>query len=425
MTAEGGGRPGSLRVTLISDAYPPVIGGATRAAQQLGRQLTRRGHRVTVLTAWQRDLPAHEDDEGVEVHRLRGLVSRFSRLSADPVRYTPPPFPDPEVAWRARSVLREARPDVVHSYGWLTYSCLPALRGSSAPLVLAAREYANICPVRVLVRQGRNKGAICSGPAWGKCHECSAGFYGGAKGQVAATSVLGARRGLARRIDTLHSTSTFTEQMIERHLMRGKQVHREVIPDFREDDIGGEPDAETLGRLPAGGYLLFVGAFRRIKGDQLLIDAYRRLQDPPPLVMIGARSAEPLPEFAPGVIPLFDVPHATVMAAWDGALAGVMPSVVPEALGNVVHEAMSRGRAVIGTRPGGHEDMIDDGVNGLLVPSGEIEPLVGAMKRLLADDAARERMGTAAADKAQEFTAEAVMPRIEELYRKAIAAGRR
>lgn len=46
-----------MRVLLVSDAYPPIIGGATRAAQQLGRQLTLRGHRVQVATAWQRDLP--------------------------------------------------------------------------------------------------------------------------------------------------------------------------------------------------------------------------------------------------------------------------------------------------------------------------------------------------------------------------------
>ena len=40
---------------------------------------------------------------------------------------------------------------------------------------------------------------------------------------------------------------------------------------------------------------------------------------------------------------LEDVPHPTVMAMWDRAMFGVFPTRIPEALGNVVHEAMSRG----------------------------------------------------------------------------------
>lgn len=398
-----------------------MIGGATRAAQQLGRQLRRRGHEVVVATAWQRDLPAREDDAGVAVHRLRGAISRVERLSADPVRYTPPPFPDPEMAWRLRRLLRSTRPDVVHSYGWLTYSLLPALAGLDVPLVLAAREYANVCAVRTLIRQGREKGRLCSGPAWGKCHECSGAFYGEPKGAVAATSVLAGRGPLRRRVDVLHSTSRFTEEVVRRDVFGGRPVPGAIIPDFREDELTGPPDPALLARLPDEPYLLFVGAFRRIKGDEVLLAAYRRLADPPPLAMIGARSAEPLPDFGPGVVPLFDVPHDTVMAAWDRALFGVMPSVVPEALGNVVHEAMSRGRAVIGTRPGGHEDMLEDGVSGLLVPSGDVGALTVALETLLADPDLRERMGAQARRRAEDFTAEAVVPQIEALYAEAIA----
>ncbi len=298
----------SLRVVLISDAYPPVIGGATRAAQQLGRQLHLRGHQVTVITAWQRGLSAFEDDNGVSVHRVRGLVSRVPALSTDPVRYTPPPFPDPEIALRIRRLIKNAQPDIIHTYGWLTYSCLLALIGISTPVVLAAREYANICPVRVLVRQGIDRGNVCGGPRWGKCHECSAGFYGFTKGQVAATSILSTRRLLRRRISAVHSTSTFVDRIIATHLIGSETITREVIPDFREDELTGPPDATILARMPDRDYILFVGSFRRIKGDALLLDAYRQLDGPPPLVMIGARSPEPLPDFPPGVTTLFERP---------------------------------------------------------------------------------------------------------------------
>lgn len=419
---------GPLRILLVSDAYPPIIGGATRAAQQLGRQLAERGHSVTAATAWQRRLPTVEDDDGVYVHRLRGLVSRVPALSADEYRYTPPPFPDPELAWRLRRLVRRTRPDVVHAYGWLNYSVAAALFGRARPpLILAAREYANVCPVRLLVRQGVHRGTLCDGPAPAKCLECAGAFYGQPKGAAATAGVLGGRRLLRATIDGLHSTSRYTQAVMYRDLFGGvpPAIPDAVIPDFREDERTGPPDPAILARLPDRPYILFVGAFRRIKGDQVLLDAYARLDDPPPLVMIGARAPDPLPDFPAGVTPLFDVSHDTVMAAWDGALLGVSPSVVPEALGNVVHEGMSRGRAMIGTRPGGHADMIADGETGLLVPGGDADALTGALRRLLADAALRERIGAAGRERATLFTAEAVVPRIEELYRDTIAAARR
>lgn len=413
---------GRLRVVLASDAYPPIIGGATRAAQQLGRQLTARGHEVAVVTAWQRGIPAREDDGGVEVHRLPGLVSRATWLSSDPHRYTPPPFPDPELVWRLRGLMRRLRPDIVHSYGWLTYSVAVALRGLGVPLLLAAREYAYVCPVRTLVRQGERRGEICDGPALRKCLECAGSFYGRPKGVVAVTGVLAGRALLRSAQNGLHSTSRYTQASMHAHLTGHPIEPDRVVPDFREDDLTGPPDAAILGFLPSEPYILFVGAFRRIKGDEILLAAYRQLSDPPPLVMIGARSPEPLPEFPPGVVPIFDVPHDTVMAAWDRALFGVSPSVVPEALGNVVHEAMSRGKAVIGTYPGGHTDMICQGENGLLVPGGDVEALVGALRRLIGDREERAHMGEAARRTAGRFTAGAVVPAMEALYEATIAS---
>jgi glycosyltransferase involved in cell wall biosynthesis len=413
-----------MRILLLSDAYPPVIGGATRAAQQLSRELQRRGHQVAVATAWQRNLPSFEDDAGVAVHRLPGLISRLPALSADPVRYTPPPFPDPELVWRLRRLIKSFKPDLVHSYGWLTYSCLPALWRTRVPLVLAAREYANVCPVRTLVRQGRHRGQACAGPAWGKCLECAGSFYGQPKGAVAVLSVLGQRRRLRRRIDAVHSVSRFCEGAIRRHLLAGRVLPVEVLPDFRDGDLAPEPDLEVLARLPQEPFILFVGSFRRIKGDEVLLEAYRHLRHPPPLVMVGARSIEPLPEFPDRVIPLLDVPHATVMAIWERALFGVCPSVVPEALGNTVHEGMSRGKAVIGTRPGGHEDMIENERTGLLVGCGEVMELTGAMERLLADPELRERLGQEARISAARFSAEAVAPRIEAFCQQIATAAR-
>ena len=45
-------------------------------------------------------------------------------------------------------------------------------------------------------------------------------------------------------------------------------------------------------QLPDEPFLLFVGAFGRYKGVDLLIESYKRLESPPPLVLIGYETSE-------------------------------------------------------------------------------------------------------------------------------------
>src|SRR5581483_10356975 len=119
---------------------------------------------------------------------------------------------------------------------------------------------------------------------------------------------------------------------------------------------------------------------------------------------------------------LHDVPHRDVMGAWARCLFGVAPSVWPEPFGSVVHEAMSQGKAMIGTWPGGHTDMIGDGQSGLLVPAGDAGALAEAMRRLIGDGELRERLGREAQARARMYTADVMVPRFEALYRQAVGA---
>ncbi|HZQ10367.1 MAG TPA: glycosyltransferase family 4 protein, partial [Anaerolineae bacterium] len=84
------------------------------------------------------------------------------------------------------------------------------------------------------------------------------------------------------------------------------------------------------------------------------------------------------------------------------------------------YEGMSRGKAVIGTTPGGHTDMIVNGETGLLVPQGDVEALTQAMRELLDNPALRERLGRAACERAMLFTADVVIPRFELLYQQLV-----
>jgi glycosyltransferase involved in cell wall biosynthesis len=62
----------------------------------------------------------------------------------------------------------------------------------------------------------------------------------------------------------------------------------------------------------------------------------------------------------------------------------------------VVVEAFCRGRAVVGTRGGGIEDIVDDGETGLLVPSDDVDGHVKALSKVLGDTSLAQRLGFAA-----------------------------
>ncbi|MGE5141642.1 MAG: glycosyltransferase family 4 protein, partial [Rudaea sp.] len=144
-----------------------------------------------------------------------------------------------------------------------------------------------------------------------------------------------------------------------------------------------------------------------------------------PLVLVGRKTERSPRELPAGAQIVGSWPHAAVMAAWKRALAGILPSQVPETFGIAVLEAMSQRRAVIASRIGGLPDVVVDGESGLLVPPGDAQALRSALERLIRDRELRERLERAASDRAQLFSAAAVVPHIEEAYQMVRRAGTR
>src|SRR5436853_5509317 len=71
---------------------------------------------------------------------------------------------------------------------WSSDVCSSDL-GRRIPMVVGARDYGNVCPIRTLVRHGE----VCAGPAPLKCLECARTEYGVPKTLLAVPGVLGGR----------------------------------------------------------------------------------------------------------------------------------------------------------------------------------------------------------------------------------------
>lgn len=181
------------------------------------------------------------------------------------------------------------------------------------------------------------------------------------------------------------------------------------------------PDSKTLlcvGRLaPAKGHLGLLAAFARVAAE-----------DPQAkLVLAGDGELRPAIEREIARLGIGDrvelagwVDSARVRALLREARAFVLPSFA-EGLPVVLMEAFAAGRPVVTTPVAGIPELVEPGVNGWLVPAGDEERLVVALRELLATPIAwLEEMGRAGRDRVlAEHTPKGQVDLLETLLRKA------
>jgi glycogen synthase len=172
--------------------------------------------------------------------------------------------------------------------------------------------------------------------------------------------------------------------------------------------------AAAAARAMAAPHFLFVGREWERKNGPLLLRAFARLRSEIPDARLDLVGGHP-PVSAPGVTghgPLaLDRPDeaARVSALFGAATCFVMPSEV-EPFGLAYIEAAVAGVPSIATSVGGAGTIVAEGT-GLLVPPGDEEALLGAM-RTLADPAVARRMGAAARERSRLFDWELVAARL-------------
>ncbi|MBO0795693.1 MAG: glycosyltransferase, partial [Ktedonobacteraceae bacterium] len=167
-----------MRILMLTQFYPPIIGGEERHVVNLSSSLVARGHDVSVATLRHHDLPEFEVAQGIRLHRVRGSMQRIGVLFSEDSRQYAPPFPDPEVLSALRRIIRDEQPDIVHAHNWMVHSFTPLKTWSKAKLVMTLHDYSLVCVQKRLMYRG----TPCTGPGFTKCLGCAANFYGPAKG---------------------------------------------------------------------------------------------------------------------------------------------------------------------------------------------------------------------------------------------------
>lgn len=199
-----------------------------------------------------------------------------------------------------------------------------------------------------------------------------------------------------RAADAVRTVSPYTSRLV-------RQLGVEPAAEFPAYmDLRPFTDSRPV-PLPETPRPLFVGVLERYKNVDGLAGAWRAAAPRLPgavlhLVGRGTETAvvERLVADLPGQVEWTHRLTADGVArALDAASLLVLPSR-SEGMGRVVVEAFCRGRPVVGSRVGGIPDLVEDGVNGVLLDPEDTQALADELVRLLSDRALLERLAAGA-----------------------------
>lgn len=339
-----------MRILVLCHEYPPLGGGGGRVAQDLSRGFVQQGHQVRLLTPWFKDLPEVENDQGVEVIRLRSSRTQVFRADLKAMLgFVWASF------WKGLQIARQWKPDVVHIHfavpgGAAGYAISRLTR---IPYVLTA--HLGDVPGGVPEKTGKwFRWIFPLTPAiWKRAH------------QVVAVSEF--TRGLA---------------------LKKYPVPIQVIPN------GVDLNALDPGMIKASTppLVVFAGRFVPQKNPLQIIRSLAEVNDLPwkaVLIGDGAMRSEIEKEIeAHGLTARFTLPGwlkpEEVIEWFRKSDILFMPSI-SEGLPVVGVQALAMGLAMVLSDAGGNPELVVPGKNGFLIPQGHNAEYASGLRSLLSD----------------------------------------
>jgi mannosyltransferase len=235
-------------------------------------------------------------------------------------------------------------------------------------------------------------------------------------------------RWLINRMDAIIATSALSASFLKRDAIvipHGVDTDRYVPP---ADRAAAFTEAGLPGRHAIGCF----GRVRPQKGTDVFVDAMCRLLPRYPdfsAVMVGGITAEHA-VFANNLkkrieaaglqsrMVMTDELAVEELPRWYQRLTIYAFTSRNEGFGLTLIEAMSSGAALVASRAGAAELVIEDGVSGVLTPPGDADPLVAALEPLMRDPASSAAMGERARARVlAKFSLDAEANQIAEVYR--------
>lgn len=349
-----------MKLLIINSEFPPIGGGAGNASANIARRLVEAGNEVVVVTTGYTGLPPNDMVNGVRVLRGPSSRKRTDRSTAsEQIEFIL------GATLRCLDLMRSFRPDVVLAFfglpsgavAWLLrlmfgIPYVVSLRGGDVPgfrpydfwlYHRIAEPFLRIIWHDATAVVANSRGLQDLAKAFDATLEIS----------IVPNGVDHARFATARR--------TWSARRI---LSVGRIVHQKGL-DLALMALTGLKDLDWEWRIAGDGPQL------QYLEQRLVSEGLRDRVN-----FLGWTGADAL------------------VGEYQAASLFVFPSR-HEGMPNALLEAMASGLPVIASRIAGNEELVVPGETGLLVSAEDADALREALRQLLTDEAARERMGRA------------------------------
>ena len=368
-----------MRILYLTAFYPPDFSsGATMQVQRMATRMAGAGHDVRVFSGAihkglaDGEIAVETAEGGVPVHWIG------SQRWTDPIHDVN--WSNPVASEAFAGVLDEFRPEVLHAHTLQTLGAGPvaAALDRGVRTILTMHDMWWWCALLFLVNRRLEPCALVT----------DAGNCPCARDAPWRTARAEALRGVLDGVDEVLVPST---------VMRDLVVANGLDPDRVSVDPN-DVDTAQLGDLPAAGRdrqaagheqpitrFLFVGGDHPLKGTDVLLAAAAQLHNAGGWTL-DAHGVALRPQLAGSPVrfhPAFQPSElGTVLANGDVV---IIPSIARESFSITAREALAAGLPVITSDCLGPEEVIDDGRNGLVVPTGDHQALAAAMHALIED----------------------------------------
>ncbi|MBC8509847.1 MAG: glycosyltransferase family 4 protein [Anaerolineales bacterium] len=356
----------SLHIVYVEMGYPRPGwgGGAGTYVQLVGRELARRGHKVSIVAAWYPECGLVAEDEGLTIYRPRLKGSLHWYASKIPILKTG------ALAFRALE------------HGWQLYRFLERLHRET-PIDIA--EFSE---------GGDFWHAIFpSFPYLCHLHGSRYTFLKQAGKPVHRADWYQRRLGLffIRRAKWVLSPSQAMADVVEEE---NDQPFRKksVIPYPLDPQLANNQPSANGANHP-GKIVMFAARNDPVKGGDVLLQAIPLVRQSIPNVEFRIFGYQPNGQAVPEGVSLYPfLPKAELLAHYHQADLCVIPSRWDNSP-NTVYEAMAAGKAVVASRVGGIPELVVDGETCLLVEPNDPQGLAAALVNLLSDNSRRLTLG--------------------------------
>ncbi|MBL1211119.1 glycosyltransferase family 4 protein [Geminocystis sp. GBBB08] len=388
-----------MKILLIND-YATPTGGAAISILTLRDLLRQKGHDVRLFSSSVRI----SGQKPLADYYCFGTTSRFRTLLQTVNIF----------AWfRLRQVLKEFKPDIVHVVLFLTQLSpliLPLLK--NIPCLLQVVWYRSICP---LGTKRLPDNSICQVKAGKPCYVNSCLPLRDFLPLMLQMNLL---RSWYFVFDLIVANSDYVKTAFEKENIKVSSVI-----------YHGFPKQETRSNLSSIPLVGFAGRLVSEKGVDLLIKAFSDVVKVIPnaqLIIAGSGSEDKnlknlIKELNlnSSVEMLGYIPQKKLGSTFNQVWVQVVPSLWAEPFGMVATEAMLREIPVIASKIGGLQEIVQDGITGILIPVGDRKALSSALIKLLSNVDLIEQMGKAAQKVAlTKFTEEIMVEKFSQIYQK-------